>query len=118
MITRCNVTILTKHGDLDVFGHCAQAVACRQAVEGSVMPAGLLDQQSALVLCDQFVDVLVILDGGLLLRFGQGGFLPGKRGEWTAAHLCHDTDITALLALHGLTQQNSGSACRNIQMFY
>ena len=35
------------------------------------MPAGLLDQQRALVLGHQFVHVLVVLDWSLLLRFGQ-----------------------------------------------
>lgn len=105
---------LTEHRELDVFGCGAQAVAGRQAVDGAVEPAGLLDQQCALVLGHQFVDVLVVLDGGLLLRFGQVGFLPGERREWTAAHLRHNADITALLALHGLTQLNGGSTCREM----
>lgn len=77
------------------------------------MPAGLLDQQRALVLGHQFVHVLVVLDWSLLLRFGQTGFVPGECGKRTAAHLCHDADITALLALHGLTQLNGWSTCRN-----
>lgn len=103
---------LTKDKELDVLGDSAQAVAGSQAVESAVEPAGLLDQQGALVLGHQFVDVLVILDGGLLLRFGHGGFLPGECGERTTTHLRHDTDITTLLALHHLTQLDGGSTCR------
>lgn len=109
---RPHVEFLTKDKELDVLGDGAQAVAGSQAVEGSVEPAGLLDQQRALVLRHQFVDVLVVLDGGLLLRFCHGGFLPGECGERTTAHLRHDTDITTLLALHHLTQLNGGSTCR------
>lgn len=103
---------LTEHGELDVLGGGAQAVGGRQAVEGAVMPAGLLDQQRALVLGHQFADVLVVPDGGLLLRFGHGGLLPGERWERTAAHFRHDADITVLLALHGVTQHDGGSACK------
>lgn len=77
------------------------------------MSAGLLDQQCALIVGHEFVHMLVILDGSLLLRFGHAGFMPGERGERTAGHLRHNTDITALLAFHGLTQLNGGSNCRD-----
>lgn len=104
---------LTKNREPDVLGGAAQTVAGSQAVDGAIGPAGLLDQQCALVLIHQFVDVLVVLDGRLLLSFGHVGFLPGERGERAATDFSYHANVTALLSLHGLAELNGGSDYRN-----
>lgn len=108
--------LLTKHRELDVFGDAAQTVAGSQAVDGTIIPAGLLDQECALVLVHQFVDVLFILDGHLLLRFDHIGLLPGECGEWAATDFSYHANVAALLSLHGLTEFNGGSNYRNRSM--
>lgn len=105
--------LLTQHGELDVLGGRAQAVGGGQRVDGAVVPSGLLDQQCALVLAHQFVDVLVVLDRRLLLGLGQAGLLPGERGEGAATHLGHHADVTSLLALDGLAELDGGSTWRD-----
>lgn len=104
---------LTKHRELNVLGDAAQAVGGSQAVDGTILPAGLLHQEGAPVLIHQFVDVLIILDGQLLLGFGHAGFVPGEGGEWAAADLSNHTNITALLSLQGLTERDGGSDYTN-----
>lgn len=106
------LVLLTKHRELDVLGDAAQTVVGSQAVDGAIGPAGLLDQECALVLIHQFVDVLVILDGHLLLRFGYAGFLPGECGERAATDFSDHAHVTALLSLHGLAELNGGSNYR------
>lgn len=105
--------VLTKHRELDVLGDAAQTVAGSQAVDGAIRPAGLLDQECAPVLVHQFVDVLVILDGHFLLRFGRAGFLPSERGERAAADFSYHANVTALLSLHGLAELNGGRDYKN-----
>lgn len=99
----------TENKELDVLGNGAQTVASCQAVEGTVQPAGLLDEQRTLVLRYQFVHVLVVLDAGLFLGLGHAGTLPGERGEGTSAHLGHHANVTTLLTLQNFSHLDGWS---------
>lgn len=107
----CDVFVRTEHVEPHLHGGLAEAVGRHQRVEAGVWTFALLDEQRAAVVGHDLVDVLVVLNFHLVVRFVRRSLVPGECGERTAADLCHNADVGALLDLHELLQFNGRSAC-------